>query len=49
MPNPPALDTAATSSGVEIQLMPGKMRGYLIVNIVVIRVLIIFGSYELFL
>jgi len=38
IPTPPALETAATSSGVEIQDMPGRMMGYLHLNKEVIRV-----------
>src|SRR5690606_14572197 len=40
IPRPPALDTAATSSGVEIQLMPGSRMGCSIPKSSVIRVFI---------
>ena len=38
MPIPPALDTAATNSGVDIQDIPGRTIGYLHLNKEVIRV-----------
>jgi len=38
IPIPPALETAATSSGVEIHDMPGSMSGYLQPSMLVILV-----------
>jgi hypothetical protein len=43
MPNPPALDTAATIFGVLIQLMPESTMGYLMPTISVILVFIFFS------
>jgi hypothetical protein len=40
IPTPPAFDTAATNSGVEIQLIPGSTSGYLHLRSAVMRVLI---------
>jgi hypothetical protein len=40
IPRPPAFETAATNCGVEIQLIPGKIIGYLIPSKRVIRVCI---------
>ncbi len=39
MPNPPAFETAATKRGVDIQLIPGKITGYLMPSSFVTRVL----------
>ena len=45
MPKPPALDTAATNFGVEIQLIPGRMMGCWIPSKRVTRVLMdMFGE-----
>jgi hypothetical protein len=41
MPHPPALHTAATSSGVLIQLIPGSITGYLMPKSLVILVFIV--------
>ena len=38
IPTPPAFETAATNSGVEIQDIPGNIRGYWHPNSFVIRV-----------
>ena len=45
MPKPPALETAATSSGVEIQLMPGKMIGISMPNRSVIAVFTVASEF----